>query len=615
MNSALAGADSILPCPCTCYTNHSESLLTHKTVNYRHILLTLAILSLLVFPAHPGRAQEQAQEPAQAPAPEATEPAPEPVVEEAIDPLTVVREQLQEIQESIQTKRSELRESRRQLKKVTDETERQDLEQHITQEEDDLRKLRQSFENIALGGLDLGIFDTGNQDEKFDWQQELQVVLKPLFQQLRQLTEKPRQIERLNSQLAMIGSQIRISQRAVENIGQLLDESLDKSTRERLENVHENWTQRLADLQREREINQLQLQVLQEKGESVLQQIQQAASDFVTGRGLNLVLAIAAFFVVFFLMKGLYAVYLRLSSRSRIRSSTSSTSRRMLAYIYQALTLCLSILAVLTVLYITGDVLLLVLALIVLLVLLLGMRNYLPRYMEETKLLLNIGAVRERERVMYKDLPWMVRSLGMYSKLYNPALDGLVRLPMSEMLHLVSRPYRDDEPWFPTDTGDWVMMANGAIGQVVRQTPEIVQLRTKGTILSYTTSSFLAGEPHNLSEGFGVAVTFGIDYQHQPISTTVIPKVLQQSMEQALQQSDLGKHVENILVEFKEAGASSLDYQIYVTMKGDAAESYFAVSRVIQRICIDTSNEQGWVIPFDQLTLNAGTGFGGLQRS
>ncbi len=69
------------------------------------------------------------------------------------------------------------------------------------------------------------------------------------------------------------------------------------------------------------------------------------------------------------------------------------------------------------------------------------------------------------------------------------------------------------------------------------------------------------------------------------------------------------EHVESILVEFQEAGASSLNYMIYVTMKGEAADSYYVLNRLLQKICVDTCNERSWVIPFNQLTVHAGSGF------
>ena len=566
-------------------------------MNYRQTLLILAITCPLVIMASPGYAEDQLLEPVLGPA------------SDADSQLLQIRQQLADIQNSIQEKRAHIEQLRKQLEKEKDESERGDLQWQIEREETDINNLRRSFENIALGGVDLSAFDPASQDEQFNWQLELQQILKPLFQELKDLTEKPRQIERLKSQLDVLNNQTQITQRALNNVERLLDDTMDKATSQRLESVRQTWVQRLNDIQREREISQLQLKVLQEDEDTLFVQVRQSINDFVTGRGLNLVLAIAAFLLTFFFMKGLYALYTRLQLRGGPRVITTTTGKRMLAYIYQGLSIFMSIVAVLVVLYVLGDTLLLVLVIIILLFILLGLRNYLPQFIDETKLLLNIGAVRERERVIYKDLPWMVRSLGVYSKLYNPALDGLLRLPLSEVLDLVSRPYREDEPWFPTNAGDWVIMSDGTIGQVLRQTPEIVQLKTRGTTRTYKTTNFLSGEPRNLMGGFGIVVMFGIDYQHQAISTTEVPKILHQAVEKALQASEHAKHVDNILVEFHDAGASSLNYVVYVTMKGEAADSYYVINRLLQKVCVDTCNENGWVIPFSQMTIHAGTGF------
>lgn len=525
--------------------------------------------------------------------------------------LQLTRMQLQEIEHSIQDRRSQLEQLRRQLAQETDDVERRELQRRIDRVEADINNLRMSFANIALGGIDLSAFDPARPEDEFNWQQELQLILKPLFQELKDLTEKPRQMERLRGNLALLDNQIRIAQRALINIERLKNDGLDETADQRLDDLHMAWVQRLEDVQREREISQLRLNVLLEEDETILQQIRGSIREFFSGRGLNLALAVAAFFLTLFLMKGLYVLYHRLPWLTGVRTSASTTGRRILEYSYQAVTLLFAILVSLLTLYVLGDVLLLVLAIILLLVLLLGMRNYLPRFLEETKLLLNVGAVRERERVVYHDLPWLVRSLGVYSKLYNPALEGLLRLPLSEMVQLVSRPYRDDEPWFPTQNGDWVMMEDGTVGQIQRQTPEIVELKTRGSIRTYITTRFLADEPRNLSKGFGIPVTFGIDYRHQPICTTEVPAILLRAVEQGLQQSDYAANVENVLVEFQQAGASSLDYLIYVTMKGEAADSYYPLTRLIHRLCVDACNEQGWVIPFEQLTVHAGDGFNG----
>jgi small-conductance mechanosensitive channel len=63
--------------------------------------------------------------------------------------------------------------------------------------------------------------------------------------------------------------------------------------------------------------------------------------------------------------------------------------------------------------------------------------------------------------------------------------------------------------------------------------------------------------------------------------------------------------IKDILVEFKEAGASSLDYQIYIVMNGRAANAYFRAQRMVQQACVETCNREGWVIPFTQITIHS----------
>jgi len=354
---------------------------TEDIVNNRQTLLIIAVICPLVLLTSPGHALEQITE---------------PVSGTQTHQLQQTRQQLQEIQNSIQEKRASIELLRRQLKQEKGDAERRDLEWQIEREETDISNLRRSFENIAIGGVELSVFDPDQQDKQFDWQQELQQILKPVFQELKELTEKPRQIERLKSRLAILDNQQRTAQRAHGNVVRLLDDSLDKETRQRLESVRQTWLKRLNDIQREIEINQLQLNVLQEEGDTLFVKIRQSINEFFTGRGLNLALSIAAFFLTLFLMKGLYGLYNRLNLHGRTRAITSTTGRRMLAYGYQALSVFMSILVALTVLYVLGDTVLLVLAVILLLIILLGLRNYLPRFIDETKLLLNIGAVRER---------------------------------------------------------------------------------------------------------------------------------------------------------------------------------------------------------------------------
>jgi len=54
----------------------------------------------------------------------------------------------------------------------------------------------------------------------------------------------------------------------------------------------------------------------------------------------------------------------------------------------------------------------------------------------------------------------------------------------------------------------------------------------------------------------------------------------------------------------KEAGASSLDFEILADFSGKVAQYHNVLARAIQRIAVDACNKYGWVIPFTQLTLH-----------
>ena len=102
----------------------------------------------------------------------------------------------------------------------------------------------------------------------------------------------------------------------------------------------------------------------------------------------------------------------------------------------------------------------------------LALRHSLPLYVREARTLLNIGPVREGERVVYQGLPWKVTSLNVYCTLINPALSGgRLRLSLDEVATLHSRQYEEREAWLPTQEEDYVLLDDTTFGRVLQQTP------------------------------------------------------------------------------------------------------------------------------------------------
>ena len=504
------------------------------------------------------------------------------------------------IKEALEEKRERIRELIGQLQ-VADETDKEKLNQQIATLRETIGELTESFENIAVGGANLRNL-TDAEDSKLDWRDELLQITRPLLNSLKEATEKPRRIEELRSAINLYQQQLEITRKATESIALFDQYEMPAVVAEGLSNVAVSWQERSEDIERSLEISRVELRNLEQQKIELFATISQVLNDFFWGRGLTLLLALVTGFVLWFAMRTLRRLVK--SWRHPAQDPDHAAKIRLLLYGYHLLTILLVSMAVLSVFYIRGDLLLLTLAIIALVMLALGAWRFLPRYVQEARLLLNIAAAREGERVIYNGLPFRIASLNLYSELRNPELEGSIRLPLSALTQLTSRP-RTDEAWFPCRAGDYVLLPDGSFGQVLQQTVELVRLKVVGSIVQFGTAEFLQLNVRNLSrEGFGVIVVFGIDYQHQEISLDKVPERFMTGLKTAFEQADYGDDLKDLLVEFKQAGTNSLDYLIYATMEGGVAASYFTIARLIQQTCVDICNHEGWVIPFAQVTIH-----------
>ena len=523
-------------------------------------------------------------------------------------PSTEAVQRLEAIQESLASKQDQLEALRSQLKAASDSPVKAELEQQIAQLDADIKDLNRSFIQIALGGIDMNVFEDSAAEQPFDWRKELTQIVRPVLDALKELTEKPRRIDRLKTEIAETQDQLQAIHKARTALELLSGQPLPDAIQEKVKALAAVWEQREKDTLQELEVNRFQLASLLGENTNWLQTAKDAVTDFLRGRGLTLLLALSAALGVWLVMRGLFWLYTKKLTKPSARRQ--STRYRLIVFSFRALTMLVMTMSVLIVLYVAGDLLLLVLLILILIGIGFSFKSLLPRYLAETRLLLNIGPVREGERLLYNDIPWQVKTINMYSVLRNPELEGILRIPLTELIDLHSRPC-GNEPWFPSRVDDYLLLPDGSFAQVLRQTPETVVLKTTGGMqVQYPSAAFIQLNARNLSrEGFGVAVSFGIDYRHQAISLEQVPQTFQQALQAALEREQLADHVLSVLVDFKEAAASSLDYLIFVSLRGEAAAQYFAIQRLVQKTCVAVCNREGWGIPFAQLTVHQGDGF------
>jgi small-conductance mechanosensitive channel len=83
-----------------------------------------------------------------------------------------------------------------------------------------------------------------------------------------------------------------------------------------------------------------------------------------------------------------------------------------------------------------------------------------------------------------------------------------------------------------------------------------------------------------------------------------VPDVFQRALEARLIEAVGKDGLRSLKVEFASAASSSLDFAMLADFTGELASRCNVLERLIQKTCVEVCNEQGWVIPFTQITVH-----------
>jgi hypothetical protein len=466
------------------------------------------------------------------------------------------------------------------------------------------------FAQTASGLTDADFYNAPSGE--FNLVRELNEVVRPTVEALKDFTERPRQLEALRTQKTEVIRRLTLSQEALTRLDDLLTQvpKNERYTRLRRELTTQQtqWKNRLAEATNEQQLLSLRQQDLESKTESLWQILSGTGRRFLLTRGVNFLLSLIAAALAFFGLRWLHTLIIRLSPWHRQRPRASFASR-LFDVIWHALTGLGAILAGLAVLYISGDWLLMGLAFIILIALALAAKHGLPRFYRQARLLLNLGEVREGERLVINHVPYLVKKINFYSHLENPAIRGPgLRLPLDALLTQISRPHESHEPWFPCAEGDWVQLLDHTYGRVTHITPEFVQLvLLGGSRKTYATPAFLAQTPHNFSHGFRLTAVVGLDYRHQTEALTRIPELLHHHIFEGLISHCGRDAVKRLRVDFQKMNASSLDYEIIADFDGSIAEKQTYLYRTLQNLALDCFTQNHLHPAFPQLVMRQPT--------
>lgn len=488
------------------------------------------------------------------------------------------------------------------------------------QAESKLNNLRKEYEKKRFlfieTATNIHLNEVVKKQEKPDFFQDLQQILAPAINSVKQISDRPREIQALREMASRIEVKYSEAKVAQKRLTDFIKGNEHKELKWKLRESIQITEALVEKLKIQKEDINFKIRKIEHDQEPFITTFSKVILNFIKTKGLNLFLALFAFVSVFWIFKIGKGKFLAIVNYNINRSTNREMYQwitRPMRVIYNVTAILSSFLLAILTLYALNDWVLVTFALFVIAALVWSSKEYFPLFLEQSKIVLNLGSIRENERVMYEGIPWQIKNLGYYCRLYNPVLSGgFLRVNTRELMKVCSRRIIDNEPWFPTKTGDWVEFEN-VFGQVFLQSPEQVIIKTLGgENLIYKASEFYNKCPKNLSNGYAIEFYFGVDYSLQKnIFSDVIPNF--SSRFEAILNNELAKEVKGksnldifteLNIEFLSAGESSLDLRFFVKCSGSVAGKKLKLTRAIQSEFVKVCNEHDYIIPFKQLTVH-----------
>jgi hypothetical protein len=518
------------------------------------------------------------------------------------DRLQRIRREIIEVQSQTFLYKKRLSEEKDSISKLKIES---DLEKLESKQKDLRYQFIETISNINLE-------KKPEQSVKTELSEDVKQIIDPVISGFKKISERPREIQSLQEKIEFYKSRINATKIAKKK----LEEYLENSEEKNLEVTINKSIAEANKLKKEYKIAledaQFKLIKLEQSDESIVTTFSFVILDFIKTKGKNLLLALLVFALIFWgfsLGRDRIITFIM----GRITKEVDYPGQihwvvRPLKVIYALLTFFLALFFSVTTLYVLNDWVLVTLILLLMASLIWSSKHYIPQYFEQLKIIMNLGAIREGERLVYHGLPWKIKSLGYHCRLVNPALSGgYIRISSKELLNHHSRPVGDTEPWFPTRINDWAELNDGTHGKVLMQSPEMIEIKMIGDEHKFMpTSEFLSMTPVNLSQGFAIEFVFGVDYSHQKILfSEVIPNFKQHVFAKLREDfKENQAYFKEYSIEFKAAGASSLDLRFFLKCEGPLASQKKKLERLLNSYFVEVCNKHGYIIPFNQLTVH-----------
>lgn len=491
---------------------------------------------------------------------------------------------------------------KKELAKSSDE-DKEELEQAFNQARQNKREYQKLFEQLSLGNIDTARFNQPKTSEApltetYNWQNEVLKILQPVFAELRRITEQTWHKDTLKEEEKELKERLVILDAGIEYLEALNPELLSKEALASIKEFDREWKDKKKNLEHELNIVQHHLSEYVDD-RNFMVKVSQNSWDFMKGRGLTIMTAIGVSVGLYYFVSYTFGAMIRRYERKKWR--TTSFSFRLFLLVTQLVTFLVSLVSFLMILHSSGDMVLFGFAVLILFTLLVTFRNTIPAYIRKLRLFLNLGQVREGERLIYNGLPWKVDRIHLYGIfLSNPRLDnGELRLPVDAVDKLQSRPIKNDEIWYPSSVGDSLVLPDGKVVKVIRQTPEAIYLDHQGSHIIYPTMEFMNLKARNISLGYSRSVSFSIECDPLSVTPKKVSETLCRAIQTRLKEAypDISLSERRIKVHLKQiVGGKVMHFTVMFDMPVQTEKLYFEMPSIVQEAIIGSAQNEQWTL-------------------
>ncbi len=264
-------------------------------------------------------------------------------------------------------------------------------------------------------------------------------------------------------------------------------------------------------------------------------------------------------------------------------------------------------------LYLKGELFLLGISILIIVAVGVLSKRLITDFFSQAAILLNLGFVREGELIIFKDLPFRLRSLGFICFLDNPMLrHSVVRVPLSDLVDQRSFQPDSDLDWFPTKEGDFIFLEGDTLpSQILEQSINFIKIcRPDKSLMEIPPKNFLNAKFRKISETFVVFLRLGIAYKHLPNISDLsdkLKKTLESFCPAELEKASVPNFNEiTFNASFLDFAQSSLDFGLSATCKQLHAPFYGLIRRSLVNAFLMFVLENNLEIPFNSITVYRG---------